>query len=172
MDAFEAFFRDHHRSLIRIAMYAGASQDEARGAAQDTMAEVARRWEDIDNPLAYARKAVINHFRKARRDSLEKIRVHMARNGAGTPEAHSDQALTVWEDEQWVRQQLDTLTAKQREVMELVLKGLEPREIAVLLGRSSDAVRQNLREARNRLRPAVEQHRTTYEAAGVVRKES
>jgi DNA-directed RNA polymerase specialized sigma24 family protein len=56
--------------------------------------------------------------------------------------------------------------------MALVVDGLEPSEIASLLGRSPDAVRQNLREARTRLRQALEEDQVTHQVAESMRKES
>jgi RNA polymerase sigma factor (sigma-70 family) len=171
-DEFFAFFREHHTSLIRTAMYAGATRQEARLAAQDAMTDVLKRWTDIGNPLAYARKAVLSCLFKARRDGLDRVRVKQVRLGAGTPEVRPDQNLTTWEDRQWVRQLLDSLPPKQREVMALVVDGFEPSEIAALLGRSPEAVRQNLCEARTRLKQTLVKDQVTHQVAESMRKES
>jgi len=169
---FSAFFREHHRYLIQTAMYAGATRQEARLAAQDAMTDVLKRWSDIGNPVAYARQAVLSCFLKARRDGLDRIRIKQVRHGAGTPAARLDQNLTAWEDKQWVCQLLDSLPPKQREVMALVVDGFEPSDIAALLGRSPEAVRQNLREARTRLKQTLEEDQVTHQVAESMRKES
>jgi RNA polymerase sigma-70 factor (ECF subfamily) len=62
----------------------------------------------------------------------------------------------LWEDGQWVIQLLESLPPKQAEVMVLVVDGLAPVDIAGLLGRTPEAVRQNLMEARKRLKRALE----------------
>jgi DNA-directed RNA polymerase specialized sigma24 family protein len=54
---FEDFFRDAYRKLLAAAMYLGATRDEAEDAAASAMMEVFRRWDEISDPLAYARKA-------------------------------------------------------------------------------------------------------------------
>lgn len=169
---FTDFFRGHHVFLIETAMYAGATRPEARLAAQDAMTDVLRRWNDIGNPVAYARRAVLSCFLKARRDGLDRVRIEQVRYGAGTPQGRLDQDLTAWEDRQWVRQLLDSLPPKQREVMAFVVDGFEPSEIALLLGRSPEAVRQNLWEARSRLKRALEQDQATHQVAESMRKES
>lgn len=169
---FTAFFREHHPSLIHTAMYAGATRTEARLAAQDAMTDVLKRWDDIANPVAYTRQAVLSCFFKARRDGLDRVRIKQVRHGAGTPEARLDQNLTAWENKQWVCQLLDSLPAKQREAMALVVDGFEPSEIAALLGRSAEAVRQNLREARTRLKQALEEDKAAHQVAASMRKES
>jgi DNA-directed RNA polymerase specialized sigma24 family protein len=48
-----------------------------------------------------------------------------------------------------------SLPPKQAETMAFVIKGFTPIEIAELLGRTPEAVRQNLLEARKRLRQAI-----------------
>jgi RNA polymerase sigma-70 factor (ECF subfamily) len=169
---FTTFFKEHQRSLIQTAMYAGATRQEARLAAQDAMTDVLKRWSDIDNPLAYARKAVLSCFVKSKKHGLDRVRVKLVQQGAGTPAAQPDQNLTAWEDKQWVCQLLNSLPPKQRDVMALVVDGFEPSEIAALLGRSPEAVRQNLREARTRLKQTLEEDKVAHQVAESMRKES
>jgi RNA polymerase sigma factor (sigma-70 family) len=156
---FADFFREHYRTLVRTAMYAGATPMEADEATQMTMGELLSRWAGVDDPLAYGRHAVVNTFVKTRTRGLDRLRVRQIRRTAAGPPAHDSPALTLWEDREWVIQLLDSLPREQRTVMACVVDGFKTAEIADLLGRSSDAVRQSLREARIRLRRALEAER-------------
>jgi RNA polymerase sigma factor (sigma-70 family) len=149
---FTAFFRDRYRPLMTVAMYAGATKPEADEAVSLAMAEVLRRWDELKDRPAYARKAVISNFIKIRTRGLDRTRVKQLQFRAGTPQYRDDQSLSYWEDKQWVTQLLNSLPPKQREVMACMVDGFEPYEIAVLLGRSPDAVRQSPEEARRRLK--------------------
>jgi DNA-directed RNA polymerase specialized sigma24 family protein len=67
-----------------------------------------------------------------------------------------DGELTRAEDEEWVVYMLSLLPPAQREVMELVTEGLDQAEIAAALGKTKEAVRQNLCYARARLSRELE----------------
>ena len=86
--------------------------------------------------------------------------------GAGTAEGRHDRELNLWEDREWVVQLLKTLPSKQAEVMAMVVDDFTPSEIAELLGRSPEAVRQSLREARQRLKRALQQERAGEQQFG------
>src|SRR5690348_4971450 len=154
---FTAFFRVHYRTLVRVAMYAGADLDEAKDAASDAMVEICQRWFSLSQPLGYARRAVISHFLKARQRGLERVRLRQVQRAAGTPIAEDDPRLSAWEDQQWVAQLLEVLSPHQRQTMAYLLDGYSTVEIAQLLGSSPDAVRQRLLQARKRLRQALQQ---------------
>ncbi len=166
---FDEFFRQHYRNMIRNAMYAGATKEEAEDAVSDAMLGMLGRWCTLSNPVAYARRAVLNSFVKVRQRERRRAELLAAEP---KPSVHGEDAgLTLWEDRQWVAQLLNSLPERQREVMALVVDGIEPRDIAELLGRSAAAVRQNLLEARKRLRPMTGQGNTERDAASV-RKEA
>ncbi|GID29119.1 RNA polymerase sigma factor [Paractinoplanes brasiliensis] len=152
---FAAFYRDEFKTLVRTAMYSGATREEAIEAAQMSMAEVLRRWADIGDHRAYGRKAVINNFIKAKTNTLDRVRAQQVRYGAATAPSQQDASLNLWEDTQWVMQLLRSLPPEQGKVMAFVVDGFAPHEIAAMLGRSPDAVRQSLYEARIRLRKTI-----------------
>lgn len=154
---FDDFYRDSFKSLMKTVMYAGATRHEAEDAVQDAMQELHRRWPEIEHPHAYARRAVRSSFLKIR--DGERLRRRKEQAAAGDCEngtENGDQDLTIWEDQQWVRQLLDSLPPRQREVMKFVCEGYKPKEIAQILGKTPNAVRQNLHAVRRRLMLALE----------------
>ena len=152
---FEDFFRSRYTELLRVAMYAGASADEADEAAQQTMIEVYRNWLTIREPWRWARRAVVNNYIKVKQRDAERM-PRAARGGHVTPLGADDVGLTVWEDSQWVSWLLGRLPAAQREVMTFIVEGWQPCQVALLLGKTPTAVRQNLKLARDRLRREIE----------------
>src|SRR5262249_49094749 len=140
-------------------MYAGATWHEADEAAQAIMREVFQRWDNLEDPLAYARHGVISNFIKDKARGLNRIRHRLVERGAGTAEGRENPHLTVLENREWVMQILQSLSPGQREVMAFIIDGFAPTEIAALLGRSPDAVRQSLRGARRRLKEVLRRER-------------
>ncbi len=156
-DGFADFFREHYRDLLKVAMYAGATMHEADEATAAVMKEILRRWDEVDDPLAYARRAVVSNFVKEKTRGLDRVRRRQVERGAGTVAGREDRSLTVWEDREWVMQMLRSLPPGQRDVMAFIVDGFTSTEIAALLGRSPDAVRQSLCGARQRLKEALQQ---------------
>jgi RNA polymerase sigma factor (sigma-70 family) len=155
---FEDFYRDSFRPLMKILMYAGATWHEAEDAVQDAMQELHQRWPEIEHPHAYARRAVRSSFLKIRdgerrRRGKEQVSAGDYENENGNENGNQD--LTIWEDQQWVKQLLASLPPSQREVMTFVCDGFKPIEIARILGKTPNAVRQTLHAVRRRLMPAL-----------------
>ncbi len=148
---FAGFFRSSYRQVVQTVIYAGATETEADEAAAAAMEEVLRRWDQVSSPLAYARKAAVSHFLKEKERGNERIRHRLAGLAEATPDGALDPRLTVWEDSQWVEQLLSSLPSAQREVMAFIIDGFAPTEVAALLGKTPEAVRQNLKAARSRL---------------------
>lgn len=148
---FAGFFRSAYRQVVQTVIYAGATETEADEAAAAAMEEVLRRWDQIRLPRAYARKAAVSHFLKEKERGNNRIRHRLAGLAEARRDGALDPGLTVWEDSQWVEQLLNSLPAAQREVMEFIVAGFAPSEVAVLLGKTPEAVRQNLKAARSRL---------------------
>ena len=154
--AFAEFFHSSYRELMKTAMYLGATLHEADEATASTMSEVLSRWSVLDEPGAYARRAVASNFLKSKVRSLDRIRQRQVERGGATAQGAADPNLSVWEDWQWAKQLLQSLPPSQRDVLALVFDGYTPTEIAGLLGRSPAAVRQSLHAGRERLRKEVE----------------
>jgi RNA polymerase sigma factor (sigma-70 family) len=155
---FVEFYRAHHRALLRTAMYVGATEPEAEDALAETMKEMLRRWPEVTNPLAYAHRAVVSNFVKDRTRGLGRVRRRMVEQGAGLSQGADDPGLTTAEGIEWVRQLLAPLPPGERAVMALVVDGYTPTEIAERLGRSPQAVRHSLSDARRRLKQLLRQH--------------
>lgn len=149
---------------MTLAMYMGATNEEAEDATEAAMIDMLDRWETIRKPTAYARTAVMREVIKQRAHSQRFVPLsdedgeHL---GGGDRDPGQEEQLTVWEDSQWVRDLLNSLPPRQQEVMALIVDEFRPTEIAVLLGRDPAVVRQNLMAARNRLRTAVSEQRKT-----------
>ncbi|OLE27776.1 MAG: hypothetical protein AUG44_09310 [Actinobacteria bacterium 13_1_20CM_3_71_11] len=163
---FAVFFKASYRELVKAAMYAGATRHQADEAAAAATREVLRRWDELDNPLAYARRAVISNFIKEKTRDLERDRRRQLERNAGTSEGREDPGLTVWENREWVLQMLRSLPAGQRDVMAFIVDGFTPTEIATLLGRSPAAIRQSLHDARLRLKETLRRERADEQAPG------
>lgn len=150
-DAFTDLFKDAYQVLVRDVICAGGNPHEAEDVVNTALEEVLRKWDKIENPRAYARKAAINHLIKNRQRGQQRIRARMIERGDYRLERYSDPGLTVWEKQQWVMQFLEPLPPAQREVLAYMVDEFTPKEIAQLLGKSEAAVRQNLCTARKTL---------------------
>jgi RNA polymerase sigma factor (sigma-70 family) len=62
-ESFGAFYGDRFAPLSRLAFLLTGSSDAADEIAQEACEQVLRRWDDIDHPRAYARRAVISGAR-------------------------------------------------------------------------------------------------------------
>jgi RNA polymerase sigma factor (sigma-70 family) len=170
--AFEDLFRGAYQSLVRDAMFAGGNQYEAEDAVSAALEEVLRRWDSIEDPRAYARRAAISNLIKNRQRGQRRLQARMIQRGDYQPERDLDPGLTVWEEQEWVMQLLDSLPPAQREVLACMVDMFTPQEIAQLLGKTEAAVRQNLCAARKSLTsylaeaPAAQQSRPSDNGAG------
>ena len=150
---FEEFFRISFRDLVKTAMYAGATLQEAEDAAAKTLTNMLSGWEVRELTLAYARQAVVHNFIKDKTRGQRRIALRLIGQGrVPHHEGIEDNQLTAWEDEEWVAHVLSCLPTAQREVMECIVRGLDRDEIADVLGKTREAIRRNLCDARRRLR--------------------
>lgn len=62
-ESFGAFYADRFAALSRLAFLLTGSSEAANEIAQEACEQVFRRWDDIDFPRAYARRAVISGAR-------------------------------------------------------------------------------------------------------------
>ena len=149
---FEDFFRTSYRELVRTAMYAGATPQEAEDATAKTLTEMLSRWTTRQWSLAYARRAVVHNFIKDKTRGTRRIAWRLVERGhVAHQEGAEDKRLTAQEDDEWVADVLTCLPPTQREVMEYIARGYDRDEIAERLGKSKDAIRRNLCDARARL---------------------
>jgi RNA polymerase sigma factor (sigma-70 family) len=151
-EGFEDFYRASYRDLVKTAMIAGATREEAEDAASKTMTEMLRIWPVPGYPLRYARKAVVSNFIKDKtRGTYRVARRLIERGHVPRHDGTEDERLTMREDREWVTHVLTELPPAQREVMKCIADGLSHEEIAKALGKSPEAVRRHLCDARARL---------------------
>jgi RNA polymerase sigma factor (sigma-70 family) len=149
--AFEDFFRSAYQPLLRDAMFAGGNPHEAEDAVSAALAEVYQRWDAIDSPRAYARRAVISILIKNKQRGQQRLRERLIERGEFPAEHDLDPGLKVWEQQEWVMQLLESLPPAQREVLACMVDTFTRQEIAQLLGKTEAAVRQSLYAARKSL---------------------
>jgi len=156
--AVEAFYRTHYSRLLAHAMYIGATKEDAEDAVESAIIAMLPKWGEIQDPYRYARRTVAHEFIKQRSRSRQDSR-RMLESGMRASNLDHDlkqqNQLTMWEDRQWVTQVLGSLPPRQRETLAYIIDEFSPSEIALLLGRDPAAVRQNLMDARRRLKSAL-----------------
>ncbi|MGD0602361.1 MAG: sigma-70 family RNA polymerase sigma factor [Streptosporangiaceae bacterium] len=149
---FEEFFQASYRDLVRTAMYAGATRQQAEDAAAKTLTEMLPQWRTRQWSFAYARRAVLHNFIKDKTRGPERVARRLIERGfIPYEEGVEDSRLTAWEDDEWIAHLLSCLPPAQREVMEYIVRGLDRDEIAETLGKTKEAIRRHLCDARARL---------------------
>ncbi|HEX4254606.1 MAG TPA: sigma-70 family RNA polymerase sigma factor [Streptosporangiaceae bacterium] len=146
---FEEFYRDHYLGLLKSLIIAAAGDVElAKDAMDEAMTVAYEKWDSILNPPAYVRRVAVHRLIK------EKVK---ARRAIPTPPDETAEkpnhttGQVIWEQQTWVVWLLEQLSPAQREALACIVDDLKPAEIAELLGKTPEAVRQNLSAARRRL---------------------
>jgi RNA polymerase sigma factor (sigma-70 family) len=154
--AFEELFRSAYQPLLRDVIFFGGNLQEAEDAVSAALAEVFQRWDTIEHPRAYARRAAISNLIKIKNKQRgqQRIEERMIERGDYPPE-HDLDPETAWAQQEWVLQLLKSLPPAQQEVLACLFDMFTQREIAQLLGKTDAAIRQNLRAARKRLESEV-----------------
>lgn len=159
MGDFEAFWNAHYRYFLMTLMAIGATLDDAHDTVHDVAVKMLdnQTWRTLTtNPKAWVRQAVVHTYIDQQRG--RRRAKNAAKKLSPPPGSYVDHRTNVWEDWQWVKQQLCELPPAQREVVELILAELTTAEIANLLGKTEATVRQNLAHARKRLRENLGNH--------------
>ena len=142
----EETYRDHRLALLRLAYLMSGSHDVSEDVVQSVCASAHDRWDRIDDPLPYLKRAVVNlvkdgqrrRFRHSRAASLE------APLAVLPPEV----------DETW--ELIQRLSWTQRAVVVLhYYEGLSLVEVAAALERAPSTVRSDHRRALDKLRKAL-----------------
>lgn len=148
-------YRTTFQELVRYLHRKVWDEERARDLAQEVFVRALRR-EDVDQPRAFLFKIATNLARDESRTVLRRKRhLVLLKNEASTEESSPEEELM--EKERWsqVRQALDSLSDRDREVLLLWDSGLSYREIAEVAELSPGAVGTTLARARRRL---VEAH--------------
>jgi RNA polymerase sigma factor (sigma-70 family) len=136
----------------------GACLAEADDCVAHAMEKLFIRWNlpksdpgYVHYPRAYAMQTARRQFRKERR------RVQTVALDEVEPVLAADEpALTMLENRQFVANILERLPSAQHQVMHLITEGYTPAEIAKILRKQPNNVRQIAHQAKKRLRPLLE----------------
>lgn len=156
----EAFAAEHGPALQRLAfLLSGGSTEEAEDIVQTVLVRIVQRGLDgVDNPAAYARRAVVNEHRTLRRRRITALR-SIARFPAASESV--DPAL----DERFaILAALRRLGRRERAAVVLRYYADRPdEEIAEILGCTRATVRSLVYRALPRLRRYLTEHPTPDE---------
>lgn len=142
---FEEAYREHRMALLRLAYLISGSHEMSEDVVQSAFTSAHERWDQIQNPLPYLKKAVINLVKDGQRRHL--------RLRPGAVERPSV-ALPHEVDETWT--QIGRLTWVQRAVIVLhYYEDLPLAEVADILKRPAATVRSDHRRALDKLRKAL-----------------
>jgi RNA polymerase sigma factor (sigma-70 family) len=138
----EAVYRSSWLALTRLAYLLVGDRNEAEDIVQGVFASAAPRWDAIDNPSAYLRRAVVNRandtHRRTYRNAAKAVRITES----------IDEPVV---DELWSLVQ--QLPAPQRAVVVLrFYEDLPVADIATQTGRPENTVRSDLRRALMKLK--------------------
>ena len=132
---FGDYFTTHGRALMRLAFVMTGDRQSAEDVTQDTLLQLYRRWSDLRDPHAYARRSIVNGAitlgrRRTRFSGAEAPDVSI-----GDPSTSVLQHLDLWKA-------VSRLPARQRAVVVLrYYEDLSDREIARVLGIRESTVR-------------------------------
>jgi RNA polymerase sigma factor (sigma-70 family) len=155
---FSDFYRGFVRQLVGFLVWQGAGLGDAADIAQQTMIEIYRRWPTIAKPQAYARttasRQLARRIARVEERPSEEIAEHTAL-------LRSAPDFVVWEQQQDLLRLLNSLPARQRQVMAWTLDGYTPTEIAEELNIDYEAVRGSLAKARRALAARIAREGTS-----------
>ena len=142
---FEEAYCAHRLTLLRLAYLMSGSHELSEDAVQSAFTSAHARWDQIEQPLAYLKKAVINLVKDGQRRRFRLL--------ASTPERPLV-ALPPEVDEMW--DQVARLPWAQRVVVVLhYYEDLSLVEIAAILDRRAATVRSDHRRALDKLRKEI-----------------
>jgi RNA polymerase sigma factor (sigma-70 family) len=134
----EEVYRSLSGPLVRLAYLLLGDREEARDIVQSAFASASRRWDAIDDPRAYLRRAVVNRANDVHRTAFRRAGhpLPVPRDYAGEPELDG-----VWH-------LVQSLPTAQRSVIVLrYYADLALVDIADVIGRPASTVRSDLRRA-------------------------
>ncbi|HEY7070141.1 MAG TPA: sigma-70 family RNA polymerase sigma factor [Acidimicrobiales bacterium] len=139
-DAIEDVYRDQRLGLVRLAFLLTGTRDQADDIVQTAFEAAQPRWDELDDPLAFLRRVVVNQAKDLHR------RRYRRRARPEPPVTHIPEI-----DEIWV--ELRRLPDRQRAVIVLrFYEDLPLTDIARLLDRPEGTVRSDLHRALAQLR--------------------
>lgn len=156
---FVDFFRTEYRRIVKALMFMeGACLTDADDCVAHAMAKLFERWDIpksdpgyVRHPRAYAlttaKRQLIRERRRVRAVALDDVEPVLTADEPG---------LTMLESREYVADILKSLPAGQRQVMCLITEGYTPTDIAGILRKRPNNVRQIAHQAKKQLRPLLE----------------
>lgn len=146
--SFDEFYRCERPRLDVFVRRMGATWEEAKDIAQDTMLAAFIHWKEITNPRAWVRVAAVRKFLRQQERSRQGTELAY-RSEWGVSSCYTPPA--TYEETEIVLDAIGKLPSAQRQVMAWSIDGYTPAEIAGILGENVATVRSNLRHARRQL---------------------
>ncbi len=141
----EAVYRSSWLALTRLAYLLVGDRGEAEDIVQTVFTTAVARWETINDPSAYLRRAVVNRANDVHRRSFRSAATSVL-TGASIDQPEVDE---VWRFVQGLP------TAQRAVVVLRFYEDLGLGDIASLLGRPASTVRSDLRRALTKLKGSL-----------------
>jgi RNA polymerase sigma factor (sigma-70 family) len=156
---FASFYRREYLRTVLYLLHAGASEADAKDAAQEAMTQAYRRWDKIEvSYRAWVRRAAFSCYVRQREKAHREI---PSAEPLSQRDKENNPADDHCKEEQFrVTALLRQLPEQQRLVIALFYDGWSYEEIAEALGKQVDTVRSNLRHARSRLKEIIQSEGT------------
>jgi RNA polymerase sigma factor (sigma-70 family) len=139
----EEVYRSLSGPLVRLAYLLVGDREDAKDIVQSVFASASHRWDAIDDPQAYLRRAVVNRANDSHRKAFRRARHPLPIGGDYADEPELD---GVWRFVQ-------SLPPPQRAVIVLrYYADLTLVDIADVIGRPASTVRSDLRRALTNLK--------------------
>jgi RNA polymerase sigma factor (sigma-70 family) len=151
--AFEGFFEDERRRLLRALYLLTGNREEAEEVLQESFIAVWERWDRVgamDEPTGYLYRTALNRYRSRLRRAGR-----AARRAVG--QADGRDGFADAEDRVELGRALAQLSPRRREAIVLTdLLGYGSAEAGRLMGAADATVRRLAQDARNELRTTLE----------------
>ena len=142
---FAEAYQEHRLTLLRLAYLTSGSLEVSEDVVQSAFLSAHPRWDQIENPLPYLKRAVVNLVKDGQRRTL-RLR--------SRPPERPLVTLPPEIDEMW--EELARLPWVQRAVLVLhYYEDLPLTEVATILGRRAATVRSDHHRALDKLRKAL-----------------
>jgi RNA polymerase sigma factor (sigma-70 family) len=149
-EAITELFRARRGALLGMLIAVGALPDVAEEAVAAAFLDLLRNWDTVRNPGAWLRAAAKSHFYKIRNIQRRECELDGECSQVADPSAEA--ALSDFENDQWIGQVMQLLTPTAREIFEPILRGSSRAEVAAILRKTQNTVRQGLHSARGQVK--------------------
>lgn len=141
-DAVTEIFQQRFRSVVRYVHRLTGEPDTAQDVAQEAFVRLYQRGEMPDDPAAWIMTVATNLVRDVQRTEQRRhaLLTEYAQDGAPSHPERADEAVVVNETRDRVRQALDSLSARDQQLLLLRHEGYSYRELARIIGVSENSV--------------------------------